>query len=103
MPGAAEQNLVPQPNATVNLFVDVVARQKLLFVQPAAYATALQSIVQASGKQLVLMTVADEAGVELDGMSHHRADVGDEVVGNTTTAQKYLGNVAVRLVGGRAI
>src|SRR5208337_4068504 len=98
--GAAEQDLVPHPNPTVNLFVDVVARQKLLFVQPAAYAAALQRIVQAAGKQLVLMTVADEAGVELDGPSHHRADVGDEPVGDATSAQKGLGNFAAGLVDG---
>src|ERR1017187_9862640 len=93
MPGAAEQNLVPQPNAAVNLLVDVVARQKLLFVQPAAYAAALQRIGQAAGKRLVLVTVADEARIEIDGANNQRPHVFDEVFGNTAATQKYLGNL----------
>src|SRR6516165_6796980 len=43
---------------------------------------------------------ADEARVVLDGPSHHRTDIGDEPVGHATPAQKYIGNLAARLVDG---
>src|ERR1019366_20681 len=98
--GAAQQNLVPRPNAPVNLFVDVVTRQHLLLVQPAAYAAALQRIVQTAGKQLVLMAVADEAGVEVDGTDDQRVHVFDEILGHATAAQEDLGNLPVRFVDG---
>src|SRR5271157_5228106 len=90
--GAAEQDLVPHPDAAVHLLVDVVAGQHLLFVQPAANAAALQRIVQAAGKQLVLVAVADEAGVELDGADHQRPHVFDEGLGHAAAAQEDLGN-----------
>ena len=32
---AAEHNLVPEPDAVIDLFVDVVARKKLFFIKPA--------------------------------------------------------------------
>jgi hypothetical protein len=75
--------------------LDVVARQ-----EPATDAAALQRIVQAAGKQLVLMTVADETGVEVDGANHQRPHVFDKVLGYATATQECLGNLAVRLVDG---
>jgi hypothetical protein len=63
VPRVAQQNLVPQPNPAVHLFIDVIARQHLLLIQPAPHAVPLQRIVQPPCKQLVLMRVADETVV----------------------------------------
>jgi hypothetical protein len=52
------------------------------------------------GKLLVFSRVTDEAGVELDGPFQHRADVGNEVVGNAAAAEEDFGNLAARLVDG---
>ena len=48
--------------------VNMVTRQELLFVHPTADAPTLQGIVKASSEHLVGMAVADEAGIELDGL-----------------------------------
>ena len=48
-----------------------------------SYALGLQVRMEPLGKLLVAGRVADEARVELDGPPHHRADVGNELVGHT--------------------
>src|SRR5271157_1027490 len=68
--------------------------------EPAAHALGLQVGIQSICKLLVFGRVADEAGVELDGPSHHRADVGNELVGNAAARQECVGNLAVGLVDG---
>jgi hypothetical protein len=46
-------------------FVDVIARQHLLLIQPAPDAAPLQRIMQPPRKEFVLMRIADETGVVL--------------------------------------
>jgi hypothetical protein len=43
--GATEQHFVPQPDATVDLRVQVVAWQHLVFIEPAANAPILESVM----------------------------------------------------------
>ena len=60
---AAQEDLVPEPNAVVDLLIDVIAREQLLFIEPAADTAALERIVHPPGERLVFVAVADEAGV----------------------------------------
>jgi hypothetical protein len=62
----SKQHLVPKPNASVYLFVDVVAGPELLFVAPTANAPALQGIVKPPGKSFVRVVIADETRIELN-------------------------------------
>ena len=50
--------------------MDVLAGQELMFVEPAADAARLELVMQPTGKGLVGMAVADEAGIVLDGLDH---------------------------------
>jgi hypothetical protein len=43
-----------------------LTRQKLLFIEPAADASALKSIVQPPRERFVFVVVADEAGKEFN-------------------------------------
>ena len=81
--GAAQQHFIPEPDSPINLVIDVITRMHLLFVQPASDAVLLQVIVQLSCEFLILVTVADEAGIELHRLlvttkfNDLVADVGD--------------------------
>src|SRR5208283_2688266 len=68
--------------------------------EPAAHAFGLQVGMEPLGKLLVFRRVTDEAGVELKRLSGERMHVHDEVVGNATSAQKHLRNLATRFVDG---
>jgi hypothetical protein len=48
--------------------VQIVAGQQLVLVQPAADALALKPVMQQTGKCLILVAVADEAGREPAGL-----------------------------------
>ena len=61
-----EQHFVPQPDAPVDLRVDVVTREHLVFVKPAANAMVLELVMEMLGERLVSMVVADEARIILD-------------------------------------
>ena len=87
-----------QPNSLVDLFVDLPPSLDVVRRKPAAHPIALQIAVEPLGKLLVLGRIAYEAGVKLDGTPHHRANVGDELVGNAAAAQEHPGNTAVGLV-----
>ena len=56
----------------LDLLVDVIAREKLVLVKPAANAVSLKFIVQAPCEGLVGMAVADEDRVELDRLVQQR-------------------------------
>src|SRR5215469_5892328 len=97
VPRATQQHLVPQPNPAVYLFVNVIARQHLLLIQPAPHAPSLQRIMQPPREELVRVGVADEARVILNRTSHYRPDVGNKLLRHPTSAQKNLGYLALRL------
>jgi hypothetical protein len=61
-----KQNLVPEANAPIYLLMNLLTRQKLLFIEPAADASALKSIVQPPRERFVFVAAADEAGKEFD-------------------------------------
>jgi len=46
--------------------VDVVARSELLFIEPAANASALKGIVEPPRKGFVCVVIADETRIELN-------------------------------------
>src|SRR5664280_817345 len=98
--GEDQQQLVMQADGLVDLLVQLAAALHFLRRKPAAHTLGLQVSMEPLGKLLVFGRIADEAGVELNGPSHHRADVGDELVGNAAATQKRLGNLAARLVDG---
>src|ERR1019366_4223681 len=89
---------VMQPNGLVDLLMDLLPAMYIVRRKPAAHAFVLQVGMNPLGKLLVVRRVADEAGVELDGTSYHRADVGDELLGNAAAAQEDLGDLAARFV-----
>src|SRR5215475_11050898 len=64
---ATEQHLVPEPDAAVDLLIDVVTWTHLVLVEPAANAAPLELVVQTAGERLVRMVVADKTGVEFEG------------------------------------
>ena len=64
--GGTEQHLVPKPDALVNSIVEIVAGKQLMLVEPAADALLLKPVMQQTGKCLVFVAVADEAGMKLD-------------------------------------
>jgi hypothetical protein len=70
-----------------NLRVQVIARQHLVLIEPAANAMGLEPVIKAVGEGRVSMVVADEAGKELDqGVSAERinavVDIGHLPSGN---------------------
>src|SRR5664280_594114 len=98
--GEDQQQLVMQANGLVDLLVQLAASLHFLGREPAAHALGLQVSMEPFSKLLVLGRIADEAGVELEGPSHHRADVGNELVRNATAAQEDVRNLAMRFVDG---
>jgi len=64
-----------QPNRVIDLFMDLPPPFDIVRRKPATYAFVLQVGMEPLGKLLVARRVADEAGVVLDGPSHHRAIV----------------------------
>jgi hypothetical protein len=89
-----QQQLVVQSDGFVDLLVEFPAALNVVRGKPAAHAFALQVGVEAVGEVLVFGGVADEAGVELDGVGDERLSVGDEVVGNAAPTQEVFGDVA---------
>jgi hypothetical protein len=43
-----------------------------MLIQPAANTATLERIMQAAGKGLILVTVADEAGIEINRLAEER-------------------------------
>ena len=62
-----------------------------MLVEPAANAAPLELVVQTAGEGLVCVAVADKAGIELEGASDQRFDVGDEILGDASPSEEDLG------------
>src|SRR5260370_1421134 len=73
---------------------------QVLRSKPTTHAVALQVSIQPFSKVLVLASIANKAGVVFDRMGHQRTHVGDEVLWNTSSAQKDLRNMACGAVDG---
>ena len=54
-----EQHFVPQPDAPVDLRVQVVAWQHLVFIEPAANTLALEPVMQGVGEDRICMVVTN--------------------------------------------
>src|SRR3954465_1334111 len=54
---AAQEELIPEPDASVNMVVQRIARQELLLIKPTSDTASLKRIVQATGKRFVLVAV----------------------------------------------
>lgn len=91
--GTTEQNFVPKPDAPVHRIVDVVSRQELILIQPTTNSPALELVVQPPCKGLVLMAVAYETGVKLNGLGHQRRNVLNKRLANTGTSEEGLRNL----------
>ena len=61
---------------------------------------ALQVSVEPFGKSLILGRIADETGLELDGISHERLHVRDEIIGNTGTTQERFRDIRFGAIDG---
>jgi len=81
----------------VDLLMDFLSSLYIVRREPAADAFVLQIRVQAVGEFLIFGGIADEAGIELNGIRSQRLHVGNEVVRDTTTAQERLRDVAIGL------
>lgn len=54
--------------------------------------------MQAPGKLLVGVTIADEDGVELERLADESGDVGDQLVGDAAAAEEGFGDLATRQI-----
>jgi hypothetical protein len=82
----------------IDLFMELSAALDVMGRKPAAYPLGLQVGIEAFSKLLVLARIADEAGVELEGVPNQRFDVGDEVLWDACSPQEHFGDLAVRKV-----
>ena len=89
--GEDDEELVSNPDGLVEGGPKLVADLEILRCEPAADTFVLQVGMEALGKFMVLVRVADEAGIELDRLIQKRRQVVDEVVGQTAAAQKSKG------------
>jgi hypothetical protein len=94
----AQEHLVPDADAAIHLRVDIVPREELMLVEPAADAPPLQGVVEAAGEGLVGVAVGDEAGVEVERLAGERGHVVDHAVGHAHAAQEGDWDLPVRAV-----
>ena len=76
----------------VDLLVDLFAGGHVVRGEPAADAFVLEVGVETVGEILVFGGVADEAGVELDGLIEEGWEVGDEVFWEAAAAEEGQGS-----------
>ena len=69
-----------------------------MFVEPAADALPLKPAMQPIGKRLVLVAVADEAGIELSRLIEKRGQRLDELFRKAAIAKEGIRNSACRPV-----
>src|SRR5712692_10535927 len=94
------QELIVQANRLINTMPKILTDLQVLRSKPTTDTIALQVSIQPFSKVLVLASIANKAGVVLDRMGHQRTHVDDEVLWNTSSAQKDLRNMACRAVDG---
>src|SRR5262249_55073020 len=86
--GQDEEQLVIEANRLVNAGAKAVTDFHILRGKPAPYALILEICIQAFGKDVVLARVADEAGVELEGLIEERRQIVNERVWQATAPEK---------------
>src|SRR5260370_3553 len=94
------QELIVQTSRLINTMPKILPDLQVLRSKATTHAVALQVSIQPFSKVLVLASIANKAGVVLDRMGHQRTHVDDEVLWNTSSAQKDLGIVACEVVDG---
>src|ERR1700685_1613871 len=87
-----QQQLVVQADGFVDLLVEFLAALNVVRGKPAAHAFVLKVGVEAVGEGLVFGGIADEAGVELDGIRNEGFSVGDEFIRDAASTQELLGD-----------
>ena len=90
-----QQQLVVQADGFVDLLVEFLAALNVVRGKPAAHAFVLKVGVEAVGEGLVFGGIADEAGVELDGIRNEGFSVGDEFIRDAASTQELLGDVSL--------
>jgi hypothetical protein len=83
-----EQEPVVDANGFVDLLVNLFSTLNLMGRKPAADAFVLKIGMEPLGKLLIFGGVADEAGIELDGLVQERWQECYEVVRKTATPEK---------------
>ena len=94
------QELIVQTNRLINTMPKILTDLQVLRSKPTMHAVALQVSRKPFSKVLVLAGIAKKAGVVLDRMGHQRTHEDDEVLWNTSSAQKDLRNMACGAVDG---
>jgi hypothetical protein len=94
------QELIVQANGLINIMPKILTDLQVLRSKPTTHAVGLQVSIKPFSKVLVLASIANKAGIVLDRMGHQRAHVDNEVIWNTSSAQKDLRNMACGAVDG---
>jgi len=89
--GQNEEQLVIDADGLIYPETEAVANFHILGSKPAAHAFVLESCVQAFGKGVVLARVADEAGVELEGLIEQRGQIFNQCLWQATAPEKSQG------------
>jgi hypothetical protein len=97
---ATQQHLIPEPDTTVDLLINVITGKHLVFVCPTANPTPLELVMQAAGEGLIGMAVANKTVVVLKRAPDQRFHIGDDVVRDARASEEDLGDVALREIKG---
>jgi len=73
--GQHEQQLVIEADGLINAGADAVANFQVFRGKPAAHALVLEVRMEAFGEGVVLAGVANEAGIELEGLAEQRGQI----------------------------
>jgi hypothetical protein len=83
-----EEQFVIDPDRLINLFMDFAATLDIVRREPDAEPCVLQALMQAATEGFIGAAVADEAGVELNGLAKERWEVLDQRFWQTTAPEK---------------
>jgi len=86
--GQDEEQLIIEADRLVNAGAETVADFHVFWGKPAAHAFVLQICIQAFGEGVVLTRIADEAGVELEGLIEERGKIVNQRVWQATAPEK---------------
>ena len=89
--GEDEQQLVIDADGFINPRAEAVTDFHIFRSKPAAHTLVLKICVEAFGKSAVLARIADEAGVELEGLIEERGQIVNQRVWQATTSKKGQG------------
>ena len=86
--GQNDEQLVIEADCLINAGAESVADFHVLGSKPAPHALVLEIGIQSFGEVVVLTRIADEAGVELEGLIEQRGQVVNQRVWQTAAPKK---------------